>query len=178
MWCSMLSLVMSYMISQCNITIMWYHRQNIVLCHRKPRGKSYMISHSFFHITVWYHRCIYDVTHVISHMISYMTSHHYEITCDITLLLAQAGLDPPPAWAAWLAASAASSSRAWSTNPSTPSSSPSPKPRRRRRQSMRRGRGRGRGREGGQQPQRACSTGAGEAQVTVQAPLGCVDAVT
>ena len=67
MWCHI-------MISQCDITIMWYHRKILwyhMWNHRQQRDTSYVISHSFFHIicditcdiTVWYHMWC----HIISH---------------------------------------------------------------------------------------------------------------
>ena len=76
MWCHIV-------ISQCDITIMWYHRKILwyhMWNHRQKRGTSYVISYSFFHITPWYHMwyhgmLIYDITVWYHIVMSYVMSH-------------------------------------------------------------------------------------------------------
>ena len=76
MWCHIV-------ISQCDITIMWYHSKILwyhMWNHRQQRDTSYVISYSFFHITPWYHMwyhgmLIYDITVWYHIVMSYVMSH-------------------------------------------------------------------------------------------------------
>ena len=74
MWCSSTSYMMSWVISHCDITIMWYHRETLwyhMWNHRQQRDSSYVISHSFF------------ISYVISHMTSQSCASDITLWCHM-----------------------------------------------------------------------------------------------
>ena len=73
-WWSASSHVMSCVISQCDVAIMWYNRKTFwhhIWNPRKPRGSSNVMSHSF------------SIPYVTSHVTSQLMWYHMYITCTM-----------------------------------------------------------------------------------------------
>ena len=86
MWCHTV-------ISQCDITIMWYHSKILwyhMWNHRQQRDTSYVISHSFFPYHMWHHMWHHSV-------ISYVMSHNITLWCHMWCHILVVGSSSRPA---------------------------------------------------------------------------------